>query len=675
VAAALDIADLKSTESAPIMIWDTRTGQVTARLEGHPDWLTNLRFSPDGRVLASASRDKTAQIWNSATGRKVATLRHQTTVYAIGFSNDGRLFASGDEDGIVRIWNPATGMLLRRWQAGLSGSIGAIAFSSDDAWLATGSRDGVRVWDAATGRLLRDFKGHKGYVDAVAFDAKTTRLFSSGKGVIKEWDLSVRSAVLDDATAPLQAVALSDNGKYLASGSADGTLRIYDEVSRRLLRSFVGHTRLVSSIAFSPDSLLAASGSYDHTIKLWNVADGMLVRTLTGHTDLVWSIAFSPDGHRIVSGSEDHTIRIWNLDSNTPPETISTTSPISRVAVSPDGRTILALNKYDKSVLLWDVGSKQIAGVLSTDTTEVSNIRPRSMTLSQDGEILIVPAADGSAIAVWDFPNRRLKQILPIFHEGREIGSLAISPDGSRIAVGDVFTGVLSVWDLRQGRLLVTLSGHNGGVTSLAWTPDGTRLVSSSTDRTVRVWDSRSVYNHDAEMLLDKLSGRCLLAEEMVRELKADRTISPELRREAVQLAIQRGNLSWSNLGPEAWRSGSDPNRPGKEYVQALRRATAVADVSPWFAYGHLTVGLLQYRTGEFEKALLTSQRSMDLLLSSALDARAIRAMAYYRLHDLGRARSEAAMGRKAADQSKEDDTLLKEAESLIGVGKAGPHK
>ena len=626
VAAALDTLNLNATEPAPITIWDARTGQVTARLEGHPDWLTNLRFSPDGRVLASASRDKTVQIWNSTTGRKVATLRHEAPVHAIWFSNDGRLFASGDEDGIVRIWNPATGMLLRSWQVGLSGSIDAIALSSDAAWLATGSRDGVRVWDAATGRLLRDFKGHKGRVDAIAFDPKATHLFSSGFGVIKEWDLSVRSDVLDDATEPVQAVAVSDNGKYIASGSADGTVKIYDVVSRRLLRTFAGHTRLVTSIAFSPDSLLAASGSYDHTIKLWNVADGRLVRTLTGHTDLVWSIAFSPDGHRIVSGSSDQTIRIWALDSNTAPEKISTTEEVSRVAVSPDGRTILAMNFFNKSVLLWDVGSKRITGTLSTDTAEISGL-PRSMTLSQDGEVLIVPANSGSAIAVWDFPNRRLKQILPVFHKGREISSLAISPDGSRIAVGDVYTGGLSVWDLIHGRLLVTLSGHNGAVTALAWTPDGTRLVSSSTDRTVRVWDSRSVYNHDAEILLDKLSGRCQLAEEMVHELKADRTISPELRREAIQLAMQRGNQPWVELFYEAWRAGLVSNRPGKEYAQALRRATAVADVTPWLGASHIILGLLQYRTGEFEKALMASQRSMELpqLGSALMHARSAR--------------------------------------------------
>jgi WD40 repeat protein len=677
VAAALDIVDLKATEPAPITIWDTRNGHITARLEGHPDWLTNLRFSPDGRVLASASRDKTAQIWNSTTGRKIATLQHEAQVFAIGFSNDGRLFASGDGDGMVRLWNPATGVLLRSWQAGLAGNISAIAFSSDARWLATGSREAVQVWDTATGRLVRDLKGPKGFVEAVAFYPMAARLYSAAKGVIKEWDLSDRRVVLDEARGEVQAVAISANGKYIASGSADCLVRIYDEASRRLLRSLAGHTRPVSAIAFSPDSRLAASGSYDKTIKIWNAADGKLVRTLTGHTDFVWSLAFSPDGSRMISGSEDQTIRIWNLDADTPPEIISTTSPISRVTVSPDGHTVLALRNFDKSVLLWDVRAKRISGTLSNDTTEHSDLRTRSMALSQDGEVLLVPADDGLAIAIWDLPNRRLKQILPIFHEGREIWSVAISPDGSRVAVGDVFTGVLSIWDLRRGSLLVTLTGHTGGVTSLAWTPDGTQLVSSSTDRTVRVWDSRSAYNHEAELLLDKLSGRCLLEEEMVQELNADRTISPELRREAIKLATQRGNESWSHILPDAWVRGEPSGRPAKEYALALRRATVVADAAPWFGAAQITLGLLQYRASEFAKALLTSQRAMELQRSVAVDAHAIRAMAYYRLHDSGRAQSEAAMGRKAVDQSKPDKAqtnLLEEAESLIGAGRAGPH-
>jgi tetratricopeptide (TPR) repeat protein len=175
---------------------------------------------------------------------------------------------------------------------------------------------------------------------------------------------------------------------------------------------------------------------------------------------------------------------------------------------------------------------------------------------------------------------------------------------------------------------------------------------------------------------LDKVSEHSLLVEEMIRELNADRTIPDELRREAIQLAAKRGNASYAVLLFDAWKTGEASYRSSEEYHQALHRATAAAHVAPWLCDSPITLGLLQYRTGEFDQALLSAQRAIEIQKSQGPDAHAIRAMAYFRLHDPGRAQSEAAMGRKAADQSKvkDDHKLLEEAESLIGLGKAGPH-
>jgi hypothetical protein len=161
---------------------------------------------------------------------------------------------------------------------------------------------------------------------------------------------------------------------------------------------------------------------------------------------------------------------------------------------------------------------------------------------------------------------------------------------------------------------------------------------------------------------LDSLSERCLLADEAVQALETDRTLSTELRREAIQLAAKRGNASYVDLIDAAWKIGIASDLPNQEYKQAFRRAEVAVNITP----GH-------GRSWEFNKALLSTQRAMEIQKSQGPDAHAIRAMAYYRLHDIARAQSEAAMGRKAADQSKvnEDHKLLEEAESLIGAGKA----
>ncbi len=160
-----------------------------------------------------------------------------------------------------------------------------------------------------------------------------------------------------------------------------------------------------------------------------------------------------------------------------------------------------------------------------------------------------------------------------VFSSSDWINSLAISPDQSRIAIGDLGNGNLSVWDLRRGALLVTLVGHSQGIASVAWTPDGARLVSSSWDRTVRIWDSRSHYSPEAELLVDKLSERARLADEIIEDLNADRSISADLRRQAIEVARQRGNAFYVTLLDEARNMGEVPTRSPAEYLLALRRA------------------------------------------------------------------------------------------------------
>ena len=259
----------------------------------------------------------------------------------------------------------ASGILLqarsrcRDWHSGVS-NLGAVGFSPDGSQLVTGSGAVVRVWDVATGNLLRDLHGQQYQsVEAVAFHPTAPLLYTAGFGLIKEWDLRRQGSVLDDAKDEVRSVAVTPNGKYFASGSRDGSMRIYDAATNRLMASWKGHSSTVSSIAFSPDSLDLASGSFDKTVKTWSVPYGKATHTFSGHTARVWSIAFSPDGRQIVSGSEDQTVRSWDLAAGASLATIPATGRISRVVFSPDGRILLALRMYDKSVLLWDALSKK----------------------------------------------------------------------------------------------------------------------------------------------------------------------------------------------------------------------------------------------------------------------------------------------------------------------------
>jgi WD40 repeat protein len=551
-------------------------------------------------------------------------------------------------------------------------SVDTVAFSPDASLLASTSMGTVRVWDTASGALRSTLTGHQMWVFALAFRPDGRRLYASGMGIINEFELDHRE-LLNDSTAPVQVTAVSSDGRYIASGSDDRVVRIYDAASGQLVRSLAGHSNGVQALAFSPDSALLASGSSDKTIKLWNVSDGRLIRTLGGHTDTVSALAFYPEGGEIVSGSLDRTIRVWRITANTTPITISTTSPICSVAVSPDGRTIAALRRFDKIISLWDTATRQESGALNPGTPTNSNHVCSGMAFTRDGGTLIGTADDMSSIAIWDFAKRRLERVVPVFRSTDYVRSLAISPDQSRVAIGAGFSGSLSVWDLRRGTVLVTLGGHSGRVTSVAWTPDGTRLVSASLDGTVRTWDSQSHHNLEAELLVDKLSERPMLADEVVQRLNADNTISEELRRQAIELARQRGDASYEALLEEAWITGELPTRSREEYALALRRAAVVVHTAPWYALAHSTLGLLQYRTGDWQKALVSAQRAIEIRKAEAPDAHAIRAMAYFRLHDGAQAKNELSLGRQAASQEQppQDHKLLQEAEALVSGTRA----
>jgi WD40 repeat protein/predicted Ser/Thr protein kinase len=655
---------------SPIFVWETRTGKLTARLEGHTDVCDALRFSPNGKVLLSGSGrfDKSVRLWDLASGRSLYVLPHDGSIYAVAFASDGRRFVTGC-NGTVRIWETASGRLIRSWDSGPSW-INAVAFSPDDTLLATASAGAVRLWDADTGVLRADFSGNIA-PGALAFHPTKASLFAWDGVVVKEFDFG-RRYIFDEARGSILAVAASPDGRYLAAASADHLIRIYDSTSGRFIRSLPGHTDAVCAVAFSPDSLLLASGSSDRTVRLWSVADGRLIRTLTGHTDRVVALSFYPNGGQIASGSLDKTVRVWNLTTGTQVASMNAGDSLGAVAVHPDGKTIATLELYGEELSIWSTETYRRTGTL--DSGEVFAGPPCSpMAFSQDGKLLVGPANNCGGIAIWDYHKRRLEKILPVFHSDEDsVQSVAISPDKTRVAVGGYNKGSLSLWDVRRGVALANLGGHAQRIEALAWAPGGSSLFSGSNDRTVRVWDSQSSHDYELELLVERVSYGLLPTDEIVEQLKREAGISADLRRRAMDLAVRRGEPSYSWAGYVAWKTGQADNRSPNEYTRAHRRAMAAAKAAPWDPYQQLTLGLLEYRVGKYTEAIASARRAMNVQKRTAPEAHAICALASYQLKDLVNARAEVAAGREAMVRISQDKCqLLDQAETLI-LGQAG---
>ena len=295
----------------------SRQPEFRTMLRGHTNEVTDLAFSPDGRMLATASKDRTIRLWNLESRINTGTFSgHGSGALAVAFSPDGKLLASGGYDKMVRLWNIDRGVESLTLE-GHTHFVDAVEFSPDGLTLASASYDGtIRLWDVGSGSEIRVLKGHEGGVTCVAFLPGGKRLVSgSVDHTLREWDIE-KATELRKFTGHadwVEEIALSAHGSSLASASRDGRILIWDLVSGRRIRDLPGHTSEVMSLAFGRKGTILASGGNDTMIRLWDTRTGRLLRTLPGHQGSVKAVGFGPDGRTMATGSFDSTLRLWQV--------------------------------------------------------------------------------------------------------------------------------------------------------------------------------------------------------------------------------------------------------------------------------------------------------------------------------------------------------------------------
>jgi len=276
------------------------------------------------------------------------------------------------------------------------------------------------------------------------------------------------------------SVVFSPDGKTLASGSSDNTIKLWDMATGKLLKTLAGHSSSVWSVVFSPDGKTLASGSNDKNIKLWDVTTGKPLKTLTGHSSLVTSIVFSPDGKTLTSGSSDNTIKLWDVTTGKPLKTLTGhTKEVRSVVFSPDGKT-LASGSNDKTIKLWDVATGKQLKTLTGHSSSVT-----SVVFSPDSKTLASGSYD-STIKLWEVTTG--KSLKNLAGHSSSVMSVVFSPDGKTLASGS-YDNTIKFWDVATDKKLTNLTGHSGAVWSMIFSPDGKTLASGSSDKTIKFWD------------------------------------------------------------------------------------------------------------------------------------------------------------------------------------------
>jgi len=283
----------------------------------------------------------------------------------------------------------------------------------------------------------------------------------------------------------VSSIVFSLDGRTIASGSYDKTVRLWDVASGQEVRTLGGHKDGVNSVAFSPDGKTLASGSVDKTVKLWDVASGRELRTLSGHTGTVYSMAFSPDGKTLASAGGDKVVKLWDMASGREVRTLSGHNEGVNSAVFSLNGKVLASGSGDKTVKLWDVASGRELRTLGGHTGAVS-----SVAFSPDGKTLASGGGDNTA-RLWDVASGLEVHTLS-GHTGTVV-SVAFSPDGKTLASGSGDKKV-KLWDVASGREVLTISGYGDRLWSVAFSPDGKVLASGGGDKTVKLWGVASKF-------------------------------------------------------------------------------------------------------------------------------------------------------------------------------------